>query len=146
MPAIFDVNVLLAVVHEDHEFHEPAKAWFNTLNDADAVVCRVAQLGLLRLLGNKTAMGRSVLTPRESTAIWRALTQDPRIALAFEEPAGLEQSLLSLASARTYRRDLWTDAYLAAFAMASGMGVATFDRGFRDFKGLPVTLLPLVEP
>jgi predicted nucleic acid-binding protein len=38
-------------------------------------------------------------------------------------------------------RKLWTDAYLAAFARAGGIGLATFDRGFRRHDGLDLILL-----
>jgi len=30
----------------------------------------------------------------------------------------------------------WSDAYLAALAIESGAGFATFDRNFRKYKGL----------
>ena len=36
---------------------------------------------------------------------------------------------------------LWTDAYLAAFAQAAGVSLATFDRGFSRFSGLRLQLL-----
>jgi predicted nucleic acid-binding protein len=36
---------------------------------------------------------------------------------------------------------LVNDAYLAAFAMASGRRLATLDRGFRRFTGLQVELI-----
>lgn len=36
---------------------------------------------------------------------------------------------------------LWTDAYLAAFAQAADLMLATFDRGFRRFVDLRLVLL-----
>jgi len=34
------------------------------------------------------------------------------------------------------------DAYLAAFAMAGGFTLATLDRAFSQFRGLPVVIPP----
>jgi predicted nucleic acid-binding protein len=37
---------------------------------------------------------------------------------------------------------LWSDAYLAAFAIAGGYQLVTFDRGFKQYANLTATLLP----
>ncbi|HVR36533.1 MAG TPA: PIN domain-containing protein [Methylomirabilota bacterium] len=36
---------------------------------------------------------------------------------------------------------LWTDAYLAAFAIAHGTKLATFDQGFKRFAGVDLLLI-----
>jgi predicted nucleic acid-binding protein len=38
-------------------------------------------------------------------------------------------------------RALWQDDYLAAFAIAGGLTLVTFDGGFSGFAGLELTLL-----
>jgi predicted nucleic acid-binding protein len=35
----------------------------------------------------------------------------------------------------------WMDAYLAAFAIAAGQRLVTFDQGFRSYAGLDVLML-----
>jgi predicted nucleic acid-binding protein len=37
--------------------------------------------------------------------------------------------------------NFWTDAYLAAFAEASGFTLVTFDEGFRQYKNTPLKIL-----
>ena len=42
--------------------------------------------------------------------------------------------------------NLWTDAYLAAFANCAGLRLVTFDEGFYRFKGLDVLILTTARP
>ena len=42
---------------------------------------------------------------------------------------------------RTFSPKVWNDAYLAAFAKASGFDVVTFDKGLAQFKGVRCTIL-----
>ena len=37
---------------------------------------------------------------------------------------------------------MWNDAYLAAFALAGGFQVVTFDQGFSKFAGVNCLILP----
>ncbi|MGE0823330.1 MAG: hypothetical protein AB7G75_15840 [Candidatus Binatia bacterium] len=50
MPALCDVNVLLALTTDRHAFHVMAERWFDGVLVGGAVICRVTQTGLLRLL------------------------------------------------------------------------------------------------
>ena len=56
VPALCDVNVLLALVTDRHALHSLAGRWADSVLADGAVVCRVAQMGLLRLLNNPTVM------------------------------------------------------------------------------------------
>ena len=40
----------------------------------------------------------------------------------------------------THSPKVWSDAYLAAFAEAAGIGMVSFDKGFRKFDGLVLTI------
>jgi hypothetical protein len=57
----------------------------------------------------------------------------------WEEPPGLDPIWRQLTSRNTYSTNLWTDAYLAAFAIASGVGLVSFDKGFQQFADLNLT-------
>ncbi len=41
----------------------------------------------------------------------------------------------------TFSPNVWNDAYLAAFAMAGGYELVSFDKGFAQFSGLKCTIL-----
>ena len=63
-------------------------------------------------------------------------------AVGFEhEPDGIEEHLAALVVKRASSPGWWSDAYLAAFALAGGHRFATFDHGFRRFEGLDLILL-----
>jgi uncharacterized protein len=74
---------------------------------------------------------------------WRAfdeLISDERVAFA-EEPAGIEAAWRGLTQLQTFSQNVWSDAYLAAFAQAADLEVVTFDRGFTQYKNVRVTVL-----
>jgi predicted nucleic acid-binding protein len=41
--------------------------------------------------------------------------------------------------------NLWTDAWLAALALTHGCEMVTFDKGFRSFKGVAVSVLDATQ-
>ena len=59
-----------------------------------------------------------------------------------DEPRGLEILWKKLAGPSKPSPKLWMDAYLAAFAVAGGYQLVTTDKGFKQFKGLDLLVLP----
>jgi uncharacterized protein len=53
----------------------------------------------------------------------------------------LETTFAALPSDQTLPHRLWTDAYLAAFAIFSGARLVTFDMDFKRFPNLEMLLL-----
>jgi uncharacterized protein len=49
-------------------------------------------------------------------------------------------------SRRAFTPRLWPDAYLAAYAQASGLVLVTFDQGFRQFDSLTCHVLESDRP
>lgn len=140
MRILCDANVLLALVYSGHEAHPHALAWFDSLQDDSAVVCRATQTTLLRLLTQGSVMGLHVCTQQRAWEIYDELMSDARFV--FEpEPVGLEDIWRVFCSRPIVAPRLWADAYLAAFAAAGGMLLVTFDHGFRQFVGLFVRVL-----
>src|SRR4029077_3707732 len=61
MAALPDINVLVALSYGAHVHHAAALAWLDAVQkDGDIILCRLSQLGLLRLLNNPIAMGADV--------------------------------------------------------------------------------------
>lgn len=140
MTYLADVNFLVALLHSRHVHASRAAAWLESLGAADRVgICRVAQLGVLRVLTNRTWLAEDVLRAGEVWAAWDLLLADDRF-LFLPEPANLESEWRRLTAAFRKGRMAETDAYLAAFARAGGLRILTFDRGFRDFAGVAVEL------
>lgn len=128
-----DVNVWVALTYGGHVHHSVAKSWFETLDmEARVCFCRFTQIALLRLLTTQAVMGTDeVMTQAEAWKAYDQWRQDGRI-LFLEEPPSVEESFRSLSREHHPNAKNWSDAYLAAFAVASGMQFVTFDRAFRE--------------
>ena len=100
----------------------------------------MTQQGFLRLATNPKVAGPHALTLTEAWRHYDALLGDPRIAFA-DEPALLETHWRGFARGGTFSPNVWNDAYLAAFAVAGGHALVTFDKGFVRYPGLSATLL-----
>jgi uncharacterized protein len=141
MPALCDVNVLLALVTDRHAFHSRAVHWAESVPASGAVLCRVTQMGLLRLLNNPAVMQEEVLGTADCWSVWRRLLEDERFRFSLEEPPALDVAFERFTLGRSFSPRLWTDAYLAAYANAGRLTLVTFDKGFRGFPGLTCDVL-----
>jgi toxin-antitoxin system PIN domain toxin len=141
VPALCDVNVLLALVTDRHAFHSLAARWLESVSAGEAILCRLAQVGLLRLLNNPAVMQEEVLDTASCWAVWHRLLEDERFRFVLEEPAGLDASFEGFTAGQAFSPRLWTDAYLAAHAHAARFALVTFDKGFRGFPGLNCNVL-----
>jgi hypothetical protein len=141
VPVLCDVNLLLALVTDRHALHGLAVLWVDSVPVGEAVVCRVAQVGLLRLLNNPAVMREEVLDTAGCWSLWQRLLEDERFRFASHEPVALDAAFERFTRGRTFSPRLWTDAYLAAYAHAGHLKLVTFDQGFRRFPGLSCEVL-----
>ncbi len=141
MAFLCDVNFLVALFYAGHRHSERAVAWLEKQDMPGSIlVCRVAQMGALRVLTNQAWMKDEVKTPAEFWRAWDGLLNDGRFATVNESP-GFEKAWRSLTSRYTRGKMAETDAYLAAFATSGGYGMLTFDREFARFKGIVLAKL-----
>ena len=127
-----DVNVWIALTYARHVHHEVARAWFEPLDmDERVCFCRFTQLSLLRLLTTEAIMGvDEVMTQAQAWEAYDLWLRDSRV-LFMEEPPNLDAVFRSLSRFRYPNPKTWSDAYLAAFAMSSGLRLVTFDQAFQ---------------
>lgn len=136
MGALVDVNVLVALMHARHMHSARAVRWLAGHDEPGAVVvCRVSQMGALRILTHPSAMKDEVKSASEFWDGWQRLMEDDRFALV-GEPTGLENAWRALTAALPRGKPAETDCYLAAFAIAGRHSLVSFDRGLRRFPGL----------
>ena len=140
MKFLADVNVIFPLLVSRHEQRNPALKWFDSTAAGEIVLSRLTRLGALRLLCNAQVMGPDVQTPAAALDAMEILEADERIVL-LHEPDGLDATLKILVAACATTPNLWTDAYLAAFAKVAGLKIVSFDRGFSKFPGLDFLLL-----
>lgn len=140
MHFLADINVWVALAFRKHQFHDAAIAWFAGCEVNTCAFCRVTQQGLLRLATNQRVVGPAAATFDEAWSFYDAFMADERVFYA-SEPAGIEVAWRSLTHGARRSPNIWTDAYLAAFAQVAGMEIITFDQGFAQFQGVSSTIL-----
>jgi toxin-antitoxin system PIN domain toxin len=138
--SLVDANVWLALAVDGHIHHPAASSWFGGQTEGTCAFCRITQLALLRHLTNPKIMGPNVQTQAEAWRAFEALAADPRVVF-LDEPPGLTSVFKSLTHLPRPAHKRWSDAFLAAFAMGSGLAVVTLDADLTGFPGLLVTLL-----
>jgi toxin-antitoxin system PIN domain toxin len=125
---LLDVAIWLAAAWGGHVHHPVVAAWFEE-QSRSLVLCRVTQMSLLRLLSNAAVMESDVV---ERSGAWNVVDEfraDTRVVWA-DEPPHLEPVLRALSARDDSSHKLWTDDYLAAFAQAGDLALATLDVGY----------------
>ena len=135
-----DVNFWLALTFERHAHHVPATRWIATASSPTCIFCRATQQGFLRLATNPRVFGDETLTMADAWRAYDQLFDDPRTAYA-DEPEDIERVWCSFTQGRVFSPKVWSDAYLAAFALACDFELVTFDRGLAQYKDLRCTVL-----
>src|ERR1035437_7435796 len=135
-----DVNVWIALAAERHAHHRVARQWFSNLQNEELAFCRVTQLGFLRLLTNKHVMQEEVMSPDEAWQAYRVLRLDRRIGYAAEQNE-LPETWQTFTEGPRTSSNLWTDAYLCAFANAARLTLVTFDEKMQAREDLNCLLL-----
>lgn len=140
MTYLCDVNVWVALAAERHTLHRKARQWFSNLQDEKLLFCRLTQLGFLRLLTNKHVMQEEVMSPDEAWKAYRLLRLDRRIGY-LAEPHQLPETWEAFTEGPLSSPNLWTDAYLLAFAHAARLTLVTFDAKIPTREGVSCILL-----
>jgi uncharacterized protein len=138
---LLDINVWLAMSFDQHAQYTPARAWFDSIpSDRKCYFCRITQLGFLRLATNPSVNPLQTQTMSAAWTVYDDARLDPRVDYA-SEPDGLEIEWRQRTQLGTFSQKVWNDGYLAAFALAGKYEFVTFDKGFKQFPGLSVTIL-----
>ncbi len=135
MRDLLDASVWLPLSAPDHVHYPRARRYWDEQAASELVFCRVTALALLRHLTNARILGNAAL---DGGAAWRALETwlaVPKITL-LAEPPGLDELLAQWAVKLDLRGGHWTDAYIAAFAAASGCRLVAFDHDFHRYPGI----------
>jgi len=130
-----DINVWLALACEDHQHHRRARQYWESEGALRLLFCRVTMLGLLRLATNARVMQNRPFTPAEAWKIYRDFIALPEVSF-LGETTEIEVEFAAYSEAADFPARRWTDAYLAAFAHATGCRLVSFDASFNAFAGL----------
>jgi toxin-antitoxin system PIN domain toxin len=123
-----DINVWLALSSPDHGHFQQAWNWYSALPASVALIfCRHTQMGLLRLLTTRAAMGPGTLSQADA---WQTYDRwiDSGGAEFAGEPSGVDKVFRSKTTSPQASPKDWADACLAAFSLTTGSQLVTFDR------------------
>ena len=120
MIRLLDVNVLMALLWENHEHHGPARRWLETV--AEFATCPVSQLGFARI-SSHPMLGFG-MSPEQAFGVLRRFLGDSRHRFVADDLSCEDRVLLTEQISSAHRV---TDHYLAALARQHGLSLATFD-------------------
>ena len=138
MTFLLDVNVLMALLWENHEHHQVARAWLR--RTTGFATCPVSQLGFARV-SSHPALGYS-MSPDQAFSVLRSFLTDRRHHFVPDD--------LSCED-RVVRTDLitsanqMTDHYLVAIARQHQLTLATFDESLAGAFAQEVDLVQLLR-
>jgi uncharacterized protein len=134
-----DVNVWIALAWRRHVHADRAREWFESVAEQRFFFCRITQLAFLRLLTTEAVLGEDAHTMSSAWRLLDKLQSDERIAF-LAEPVDVERQFRSQSNLASRSPKLWADAYLLAFAEATGTKLITFDRALKS-RGAEVLVL-----
>lgn len=129
-----DVTVWLALADGQHPHHPAAQTYWATEAAPVAAFNRLTMMGFLRLSTRPGVLSRP-LTSGEAWAIYRSYLARGSIRL-LAETTRLDDEFERLSEGHGFLHRLWTDAYLAAFAISATCRLVSFDGDFARFDGL----------
>ncbi|MES2973194.1 MAG: TA system VapC family ribonuclease toxin [Pseudomonadota bacterium] len=146
-----DINVWLALALKEHVHHEAALRYWAEVQASDAAApghepalwfCRATMLGLVRLMCQPKVVGAGAMALHDAFALYRSYLALPGVGLLPEPPTS-DVELEALVAARAIPPRMWSDAWLASQARASGLRLVTFDKDFLRFNLERCIVLPV---
>lgn len=120
MIRLLDVNLLMALLWENHEHHERARGWLRTI--PEFATCPVSQLGFARI-SSHPMLGYG-MSPEQAFGVLRGLLADSRHCFVPDDLSCEDRILLT---ERIPGANHVTDHYLVALARQHHLTLATFD-------------------
>ena len=123
---LLDVNALIALIWEDHPFHDTMTAWFARHATRGWATCAITQSGFIRVM-NQPALAKPGRTVAELAGALKQNLADPAHRLLARDFDFAE--VLTRCNGGVVGHRQVTDAYLLTAAMRAGMKLLTFDSG-----------------
>jgi hypothetical protein len=132
--------VWLALAVSSNANHAKAKAWYLQHYEEVCCYCRLTQQAFLRLVTKPKVLRDDTMTMSQAWTVYEAMTNNPWVSF-HGEPEGLDPIWKLHTVDYRFSQNVWSDAYLAAFAQAAGLHIVTCDTGFRQYDGFDCTIL-----
>ena len=141
MNFLLDVNVLVALIWEQHMHHASAGRWFSTAFTGSTdqfATCGVTQTGFVRVSSNPAVL-RDAVSVREASAVLAELVGHPSHRFLADDRGFASNPLVPHDRLVGHRQV--TYAHLIAIARRHRSRVATFDAGLVQLGGSTVERL-----
>ena len=129
---LLDVNLLLALVREDHVSHTIASRWFGRVGAANWATCAMTEASFVRIVSNPSFF-RHAPDLAEAMRMLEILTRMPGHHF-WTTDVPFSTSVEPLLD-RVFGHQQVTDAYLLGLAITKKGKLATLDRGIRLLAG-----------
>jgi toxin-antitoxin system PIN domain toxin len=126
-----DVNVLLALAWPNHQFHQKARRWYQSIKTVKWYTCSITQLGFIRLSANP-AYTPYAKTPLEATLLFNQLIKQPNHCF-LEQSSGVSNNAFQKIMQKIRGHKQVTDAYLIALSSTKKITFVTFDQKVQHF-------------
>lgn len=123
---LLDVNALIALLWEDHPFHNKASAWFSRSGQAGWLTCAITQSGFVRVMSQPALAARQLTVVELGDLLLHSLAH-PAHSLAPLD-FGFTEVLATCTGGVVGHRQV-TDAYLLTTAIRAKAKLLTFDSG-----------------
>jgi toxin-antitoxin system PIN domain toxin len=120
---LLDVNVLIALIWPEHQFHQEALSWFDRNARHGWATCPITQMGFVRILSSSPIINAPTVT--EALRLLEPNLEHPTHEF-WQDEIGLS-SAINLTGAILQGHRQITDTYLLGLAMHRKGKLATFD-------------------
>lgn len=127
MRALFDVNMLIALLDPDHAFHDRAHEWWGSHVEAGWASCPLTENGVVRIMSHPNYSRKLRLTPGELVALVRRFASGSDHEFWPDQVSLRDEAVFDPSRLNSSR--LVTDIYLLALAVSRGDRLVTFDHG-----------------
>jgi uncharacterized protein len=131
---LLDVNVLIALLWPDHEFHGRAQRWFHQNANQGWATCAMTQAAFVRVVSNPTFSHHTVST-EDTVEVLHGSLRHPAHRF-WTEDIGLAEALSYLDRSLVGHQQI-TDAYLLGLTIHKKGRLATLDRGLASLIAKP---------
>jgi len=129
---LVDVNALVALGFQEHEFHNRVAVWVRKEQPIDLATCSITELGFVRILSQAPEYGLSV---GQACALLARLKADTSVQFKFiADTHGISDLPPWVKTAKQV-----TDGHLTQLAKANGTVLATLDRKIPGAYLIPET-------
>src|SRR5687768_1571347 len=127
MRALLDVNVLVALLDDDHSFHKAAVGWFDSHRTSGWASCPLTQNGFVRVAANARYPDHNTFSIADAIEQMTVLTEETDHEFWSDELSLFDESRFDNAYMLGPRQI--TDIYLLALAAHHNGQLVTFDQG-----------------